>query len=109
MWQVMRSKVPFRDMGKKAYIQEVVVGGRRPPLERNWPEGFSELLVKCWHEDRDARPTFIQVVEVLDSLIQEVYIYIYIYIYIYVYIYMYIYIIYICIYINIYKYIYMYI
>jgi len=71
IWQVMRSKVPFRDMGKKAYIQEVVIGGRRPALERNWPKGFSELLEKCWHEDKDARPTFTQVVEELDSLLQE--------------------------------------
>lgn len=71
VWQVLRSKVPFRDMGKKAYIQEVVVGGRRPPLDRNWPKGFSELLEKCWHEDKDARPTFTQVLEDLDILIKE--------------------------------------
>ena len=71
VWQVLRSKVPFRDMGKKAYIQEVVVGGKRPALDRRWPLGFSQLLQKCWHEDKDARPTFSQIVGELDSLIQE--------------------------------------
>lgn len=71
VWQVLRSKVPFRDMGKKAYIQEVVVGGKRPALDRRWPQGFSQLLQKCWHEDKDARPTFSQVVAEVDHLIQE--------------------------------------
>jgi serine/threonine protein kinase len=71
VWQVLRSKVPFRDMGKKAYIQEVVVGGKRPALDRRWPQGFSQLLQKCWHEDKDARPTFSQVVVEIDLLILE--------------------------------------
>ena len=71
IWQVLRAKVPFREMGKKAYIQEVVVGGRRPPLDRRWPEGFSSLLQKCWHEDKDLRPSFSVVVSELDVLILE--------------------------------------
>jgi serine/threonine protein kinase len=71
IWQVLRAKVPFREMGKKAYIQEVVVGGRRPPLDRRWPEGFSSLLQKCWHEDKDLRPSFSVVVSELDALIHE--------------------------------------
>ena len=71
VWQVLRSKVPFRDMGKKAYIQDVVVGGKRPPLDRRWPIGFSGLLEKCWHEDKDFRPSFSQVVSELDMLIDE--------------------------------------
>jgi serine/threonine protein kinase len=71
LWQVLRSRLPFRDMGKKTYMQEVVVGGRRPPLDRRWPKGFSALLQKCWHEDKDSRPTFSQVVTDLDLLLEE--------------------------------------
>lgn len=71
VWQVLRSKVPFRDMGKKAYIQDVVIGGKRPPLDRRWPIGFSRLLEKCWHEDKHFRPSFSQVVSELDVLIEE--------------------------------------
>ena len=71
VWQVLRSKVPFRDMGKKAYLQEVVFGGKRPAIDKSWPAGFSSLLQKCWHADKDVRPAFSQVVADLDALIHD--------------------------------------
>ena len=47
------------------------MGGKRPPLDRRWPAGFSALLERCWHEDKDLRPSLSQVVAELDVLIDE--------------------------------------
>ena len=71
IWQVLRSRVPFREMGKKMYVQEVVLGGKRPPLDRRWPPGFTALLQRCWHDNKEMRPGFGEVLAELQVLLQE--------------------------------------
>ena len=71
VWQVMTGQVPFREMGKKRYMDKVVHHGYRPPLNRNWPKRFRELLQACWDEDKNARPDFEDIVRRLDMLILE--------------------------------------
>jgi hypothetical protein len=71
IWQVLRSRVPFREMGKKMYVQEVVLGGKRPPLDRRWPAGFSALLQRCWHDNKELRPSFTEVLADINLLLHE--------------------------------------
>lgn len=71
IWQVAAGKIPFREMGKKMYFDRVVIGGHRPKLDPRWPSGFSDLLIACWHEDKNARPDFSEVVAELEQLIQD--------------------------------------
>lgn len=58
-------------MGKKQYFDRIVIGGERPRLEKRWPEGFKQLLVDCWQEDKNLRPSFSTVVKELDALIED--------------------------------------
>ena len=69
LWQIAKGRVPFAGMGRRTYMENVVVGGERPRLDRSWPKAFSRLLQRCWHEDYTLRPTFAEVKSELDSLI----------------------------------------
>jgi len=71
IWQVAAGQVPFKDMGKKTYFDKVVIKGVRPPLDVNWPPAFNELLRKCWHEDKNARPSFKEVAAELAELVAD--------------------------------------
>jgi serine/threonine protein kinase len=71
VWQVLTGAVPFREMGKRRYFDRVVHNGHRPPLSRAWPKRFRDLLQRGWHEDKNQRPDFEEVVRELDLLILE--------------------------------------
>lgn len=71
LWQVASGKVPFRDMGKKTYFDRVVVGGQRPRIDARWPLTFAHLLRQCWHEDKHARPSFVTIVQELETLVRQ--------------------------------------
>eukprot|EP00607_Mallomonas_marina_P010615 CAMPEP_0182421560 /NCGR_PEP_ID=MMETSP1167-20130531/6973_1 /TAXON_ID=2988 /ORGANISM="Mallomonas Sp, Strain CCMP3275" /LENGTH=448 /DNA_ID=CAMNT_0024598809 /DNA_START=587 /DNA_END=1933 /DNA_ORIENTATION=- len=69
VWQILRGKVPFHGMGRRTYMDCVVLGGERPRIDKRWPPKFSKLLQRCWHADHEMRPTFGEIVSELDSLI----------------------------------------
>lgn len=71
IWQVASGKIPYQNMGKKSYFDKVVMGGMRPKLYPHWPVGFIELLKLCWHEDKNIRPTFYEIMAELSVLIGE--------------------------------------
>lgn len=59
----------------------MVHGNLRPLLDRSLPPKFAELLQRCWHQDKNMRPAFSQVVATIDELLQVrtlVYTYVYI-------------------------------
>eukprot|EP01041_Mallomonas_annulata_P002153 gene2153-4191_t len=69
VWQILRGKVPFHGMGRRTYMDCVVLGGERPRLDKRWPPRFSRLLQRCWHADYQMRPSFSEIVTELDGLI----------------------------------------
>lgn len=69
-WQIVTGKVPFREMGKKAYFDRVVIGGQRLKLDKRWPKSFQTLLTQCWHEDKTQRPSFTKIVTELEQLVR---------------------------------------
>lgn len=48
--------------------QRVVIGGERPALDKNWPDGLSKLLAYAWHSDHNKRPTASQLVVALREI-----------------------------------------
>jgi serine/threonine protein kinase len=71
IWQIARGKVPFENLGRKAFITKVVREGLRPPLDPSWPDNFKAMLLLCWHEERIKRPTFSVIIMELEKLLQE--------------------------------------
>lgn len=70
-WQMARDRVPFKGMNREDFMKIVVVGGERPALDKTWPQGFSNLLTLCWHNDPNMRPSFGQVKYELNQLIED--------------------------------------
>jgi len=71
MWQIMKGKVPYETMSKKAYINRIVLGKERPKLESTWSQRMKRLMQQCWSDDSDRRPTFQQILVELNTLIRR--------------------------------------
>lgn len=53
-------------------IKKVFVEGKRPELDRRWPEGLGTLIESCWHAKPNVRPNSSQVVKVLLHITKQV-------------------------------------
>ena len=69
LWQITKAKVPFSGLGRRTYMENVVMGGERPRCDRKWPKAFTQLLQRCWHEDMLQRPSFSEILSSMDALI----------------------------------------
>lgn len=56
LWEMLSLKRPFEGLNRKEFVQSVIKGGRRPPLQQDWSVPLRELLTRCWDEDMDHRP-----------------------------------------------------
>jgi serine/threonine protein kinase len=57
MWELMTGRRPFWDKSHDTDLIIEIVDGLRPPIVTNAPEGYIELMEKCWHSDPSKRPT----------------------------------------------------
>lgn len=71
LWQMARDRLPFKGLNKAEFMRDVVRGGMRPKLDKTWPQGFSQLLSRCWHTDPNERPSFAMIVIDLNKLISD--------------------------------------
>ncbi|CAB1121477.1 unnamed protein product [Ectocarpus sp. CCAP 1310/34] len=67
LWEMLSLRRPFEGLNRKEFVQSVIKGGRRPPLQQEWSAALRELMRRCWDEDMDTRPEFE---EVEDTLLQ---------------------------------------
>jgi serine/threonine protein kinase len=57
MWELMTGRKPFWDQNHDTELIIEICDGLRPPIVTNAPEGYIELMQKCWHPDPNERPT----------------------------------------------------
>ena len=69
LWQMARDKIPFDGMDASGFLTNVVRNKERPKLDKQWPPEFCALLVSCWHHNPISRPSFRDVVTILDTLL----------------------------------------
>jgi serine/threonine protein kinase len=75
LWQMASNKVPFDGLNRAEFLQRVAQGNERPPLSSSWPVGFRNLLEKCWHPNAIERPNFDEVLNDLQALKKNSYLY----------------------------------
>ncbi|CAI2178866.1 19462_t:CDS:2 [Funneliformis geosporum] len=69
MWELMTGRRPFWDHDHDTHLIIRICDNIRPPIVTNAPEGYIELMEKCWHSDPNKRPTANYLKEVVDSMI----------------------------------------
>src|SRR6266536_2038433 len=57
MWELMTARRPFWDRDHDTDLIIEICDGLRPPIVTNAPEGYIELMQKCWHNDPNKRQT----------------------------------------------------
>lgn len=61
LWELMAGNLPF--LGQSfTDMMVAIVEGYRPKLLSYFPKSYSQLLVDCWSQSRDARPSFQEIV-----------------------------------------------
>jgi len=67
LWELLSCKKPFDGLNRDSFYERVVHGEGRPPIHKKWPKELTNLMVDCWSVDIEARPSFQQIVERIDS------------------------------------------
>ncbi|GBB98851.1 hypothetical protein RclHR1_03340012 [Rhizophagus clarus] len=67
MWELMVGRKPFWDRKHNTELIIEICKGLRPPIITNAPEGYIDLMKKCWHPDPEKRPS---PVEILGKIIE---------------------------------------
>ena len=57
MWELMVGRRPFWDRDHNTELIIEICDDLRPPIITNAPEGYIDLMKKCWHSDPKQRPT----------------------------------------------------
>jgi serine/threonine protein kinase len=71
LWELMSYEKPFYGMNREQFYQKVVIRCERPIINKKWPEGLVSLMTKCWSFNPGMRPTFSQIVDVMDDLLNQ--------------------------------------
>eukprot|EP00934_Nitzschia_sp_Nitz4_P005541 Nitzschia sp. Nitz4//scaffold11_size288233//198299//200606//NITZ4_000797-RA/size288233-snap-gene-0.29-mRNA-1//1//CDS//3329534143//5531//frame0 len=70
-WELNSGKKPFIGLNREQFYERVVHGGERPSLNKKWPPELCKLLSSCWDVDIENRPTFAQIGEQLEVLLEK--------------------------------------
>lgn len=73
MHEIYSGIIPYRGMRSMQIIFQVSNCGLRPtsPFDEEVPPKARQLMQECWHEERDKRPTFENIIARLDALVHE--------------------------------------
>jgi len=73
LWEMYTRKIPYRDLGLNPshLVVKVVKEHLRPPIPKTCPRPFRHLMEKCWHPSAERRPTFQQILAMLEKMIAD--------------------------------------
>ncbi|KAF6260605.1 hypothetical protein COO60DRAFT_1700220 [Scenedesmus sp. NREL 46B-D3] len=71
MWEVYTNAQAHQGLHSGAVVERVVVRGERPAVPPDMPTEYSLLMRSCWDADASKRPTFAQVIQCLELLLDN--------------------------------------
>lgn len=71
VWEVYTNKQAHAGMHYGAVVERVVVRGERPTVPTDMPLEYALLMKSCWDADPTKRPTFVQVLQCLELLLDN--------------------------------------
>jgi hypothetical protein len=70
LWEIVTQKVPWPEMSSfPKFRQAVCLQDERPPIPDDTLPDIRTLLQMCWHKNPEARPSFKQIIEMIDALL----------------------------------------
>jgi len=75
VWEILTfAERPYSKLETAKDVTKFIIGGGRLGRPENCPDPLWELLNLCWIEDRDKRPSFADVVDKLELIIQSMFV-----------------------------------
>jgi tRNA A-37 threonylcarbamoyl transferase component Bud32 len=75
LWEIFTREIPYNTMKILQIVNGVVSGSLRPPMNlpqfKQVPIQIKELIVKCWDDDENNRPSFHEIVQILEMLVVD--------------------------------------
>ncbi|KAL6843180.1 hypothetical protein ACP4OV_026893 [Aristida adscensionis] len=72
LWELVTGKLPFAGMTAVQAAFAVVNKGSRPDIPHDCLPALAEIIARCWDSDPDVRPTFAEIVVMLEQVEMEV-------------------------------------
>src|ERR1043166_5665996 len=70
MWELITGRMPFWDQNNDVELTIKICKNFRPPIIKNTPKGYAELMEKCWDSDPNKRPTASVIIENLTNIMR---------------------------------------
>ncbi|XP_077010281.1 mitogen-activated protein kinase kinase kinase 20 isoform X2 [Tamandua tetradactyla] len=71
LWEMLTREVPFKGLEGLQVAWLVVEKNERLTIPSSCPRSFAELLHQCWEADAKKRPSFKQIISILDSMLND--------------------------------------
>src|SRR6266498_1679704 len=68
MWELMTGRMPFWDQDNDIELIIKICKNFRPPIIKNTPKGYNELMQECWDSDPNKRPTTFDIIGKLTDI-----------------------------------------
>ena len=72
LWQICALDTPYQGLTDDQFMQQVVSGDVRPPLDKSWPTELQWLVKKCWSYFPGHRPKWDTILETLEEVMEDV-------------------------------------
>eukprot|EP01120_Amphizonella_sp_Union-15-10_P006358 TRINITY_DN2020_c0_g1_i1.p1 TRINITY_DN2020_c0_g1~~TRINITY_DN2020_c0_g1_i1.p1 ORF type:complete len:534 (+),score=75.00 TRINITY_DN2020_c0_g1_i1:103-1602(+) len=75
LWVILERKEPYEELADddtETVIKKLVWDNYRPEISEDCPEDLKSLIVQCWDDDPEKRPSFDEVLQLLDHIIVNV-------------------------------------
>eukprot|EP00934_Nitzschia_sp_Nitz4_P007143 Nitzschia sp. Nitz4//scaffold111_size72815//10531//13029//NITZ4_005780-RA/size72815-processed-gene-0.61-mRNA-1//-1//CDS//3329533150//7133//frame0 len=67
LWEMVTLKEPFADLMVHEYAEKVIQRGKRPKLDKKYPDSINQVIDQCWQGNPKRRPRMDEVHGVLMS------------------------------------------
>ena len=68
MWECITRADPYEGMAPFQVVLSVGTKAMRPPVPADGPYLWQKLMMDCWSESPDARPSFDEILERLENM-----------------------------------------
>jgi len=65
LWEIITHEEPYAQYSRVQYQHMVIHENLRPPIPPFSPDILSNLMKVCWIADPNARPTYIEIIDIL--------------------------------------------